>query len=115
MHKIDNIFVNTPRMCLISYTSTPISLRNCLEYLYNFSYFIYNGKKLCILPLPAVFCQYYYFDYMSYNKYTTHALQQHKKLVATCCDRLKTGPKIFLKWTQLQPSINSAVFRPATP
>src|SRR5271154_7244229 len=55
MHKIVNIFVNTIRIRLIFYTSTRISLRNFLEYFYNFGNFIYNGKNLCILCLPAVF------------------------------------------------------------
>src|SRR5277367_4928370 len=55
MHKIVNIFVNTIRIRLIFCTSTRISLRNVPEYFYNFRYFIYNGKKLCILRLPAVF------------------------------------------------------------
>ena len=55
MHKIVNIFVNTIRIRLIFYMSTRVRLRNFLDYFYNFSYFIYNGKKLCILRLPAVF------------------------------------------------------------
>ena len=55
VHEIVNISVNMARICLIFYSSTHITLRNHPEYFYNFSYFIYNGKKLCILRLPAVF------------------------------------------------------------